>query len=170
MSSQKGYYRSGSCVVAAGNCLYVLGGSYTANAARFDTVENKWEEIASMEIERSYAFGVASRGKIFIAGGGDTCEVYNVCTNEWQSIGSLNTRHAGGSMVCLNGTLYVLGGLNYASETEVTVESYDPTVNKWIVKTSIPVDKNSEEQKCSFKGCALKLSKGVLNKLKNITN
>ena len=170
VSSQAGYYGYGSCVVACDNCLYVTGGgAYSCKAGRLDTVENKWEEIASMKIERRSAFGVASQGKIFIAGGGQwedsSCEVYNVSTNEWQSVGSLNTSRAGGSMVCLNGTLYVLGGLN-----KVTVESYDPTVNKWIVKTSIPVDKSSEEQKRSFKGCALKLSKGVLDKLKNITN
>ena len=97
LSFQERYYRNGSCVVSSGDCLYVLGGSYRANAARFNTMENKWEEIASMKRARSYAFGVASRGKIFIVGGGQAlCEVYNACTNEWQSIGSLNTRHAGG--------------------------------------------------------------------------
>ena len=148
-------------------------------------MENKWEEIASMGIKRYSAFGVASQGKIFVAGGGlgrdsTSCEVYNVPTNEWQPIGSLNIRHSLGSMVCLNGTLYVLGGLrerphygltNKPPQAELTVESYDPTANKWIVKTSIPVDKTSEEQKHSaFKACALKLSKGVLDKLRNITN
>ena len=67
LSSQEGYYRDGSCVVASGNCLYVVGGSYSVKAGRFDTVENKWEEIASMKIITSPAFGVASQGKIFVA-------------------------------------------------------------------------------------------------------
>ena len=41
-----------SCVVASGNHLYVCGGildnDFVTKAERFDTVENKWEEIANM--------------------------------------------------------------------------------------------------------------------------
>ena len=70
--------------------------------------------------------------------------------------------------MCLNGTLYVLGGSDNSTEAKLTVESYNPTMNKWIVKTSIPVANSSEEQKHSFKACALKISKGVLDKLRNI--
>ena len=51
LSSHEGY-REYSCVVAAGNHLYVCGGwledSYVTKAERFDTVESKWEEIANM--------------------------------------------------------------------------------------------------------------------------
>ena len=94
-------YRGNSCVVAAGNCLYVLGGQHlqkygqeVATSERFDTVQNKWEEIADMQEKRECAFGVATQGKIFVAGGrgpvSKTCEVYNISTNEWQFIGSLN--------------------------------------------------------------------------------
>jgi len=91
--------RNDPCVVAAGNCLYVLGGKQrswecVAKAERFDTVQNKWEEIADMQEKRECAFGVATQGKIFVAGGrgpvSKTCEVYNISTNEWQFIGSLN--------------------------------------------------------------------------------
>ena len=49
-------YRHDSCVAAAGNHLYVCGGylagKYLSKAERFDTVENKWEEIANMQRER----------------------------------------------------------------------------------------------------------------------
>jgi len=49
LSSHEGC-RKDSCVVAAGNHLYVcgrkLGREYFSKAERFDTVENKWEEIA----------------------------------------------------------------------------------------------------------------------------
>ena len=55
LSSHEGY-RLESCVVAAGNHLYVCGGwledGYVMKAERFDTVENKWEEIANMQQER----------------------------------------------------------------------------------------------------------------------
>ena len=163
LSRQKGYYRNGSCVVASGNCLYALGRTPGTQAGRFDTVKNKWQKIASMQRERSFAFGVAFQGKIFIAGGTvngqarsirsrdyvSQCEVYNVSTNEWQSVGYLNSPRSSGSMLCLNGTLYVLGSsVPYdSSQAGFTVEIYDPSVNKWILKTSIPVDKSFEQQK-----------------------
>jgi len=166
--------RNDPCVVAAGNCLYVLGGKQqrsrecVAKAERFDTVQNEWEEIADMQEKRDCAFGVATQGKIFIAGGrgqwgivSKTCEVYNISTNEWQFIGSLNVPCFWGSMVCVNGTLYVLGG----TRNGYTVESYDPTMNEWTQKTTIPVDEIPEKENRSFKGCALKVSKAALDKL-----
>ena len=175
------YCRDYSCVVAAGDCMYVLGGKplkqlggeYIAKAERFDTVHNKWEEIANMQRGRGNAFGVATRGKIFVAGGegrgyelSKSCEVYNISTNEWHFIGSLNVPRLRGSMVCVNGTLYVLGGSRHPEwvSPEYTVEEYDATTNEWAKKTSIPVDE--VKPKPSFKCCALRLSKGVLDKLK----
>ena len=176
LSSHEGC-RLESCVVAAGNHLYVCGGRpqhhYVTKAERFDTVENKWEEIANMQQERGCAFGSATEGKIFVTGGVqrrrsrfNTCEMYNISTNEWQFIGSLNVPRKYGSMVCLKGTLYVLGGRNEFSErSELSVECYDPTEKKWILKTTIPVKIISKDNKDTFAGCVLKLSKGILDKL-----
>ena len=175
LSSYKGC-REESCVVAAGNHLYVCGGrnegAYVTKAERFDTVGNKWEEIANMQHKRGYAVGVASEGKIFVAGGSQefqvyfkTCEMFNVSTNEWQFIGSLNVPRVFCSMVCLKGTLYVLGGLNGSWRSELSVECYDPAENKWIEKTTIPVKMIRKDSDDSFTGCVLKLSKGVLDKL-----
>ena len=170
LSSHEGC-RGNSCVVAAGNHLYVCGGSLGmerfSKAERFDTVENKWEEIASMRQDRECAFGVATEGKIFLAGGWvlNTCELYNISTNEWQLIGSLTIERMYARMVCLKGTLYVLGGLNNGGESQLTVECYDPIKNKWIKKTTIPVKMISKDNEDTFIGCVLKLSKGVLDKL-----
>ena len=188
-SSLKGC-REDSCVVAAGNHLYVCGGrlngDYVTKAERFDTVENKWEEIANMQQKRVGSFGVGTEGKIFLAGGMrpergkgtyletpwlfksarlKTCEMYNTLTNEWQLIGGLNVPRANGSMVCLKGTLYVLGGSSDVRQSHLSVECYDPIEDKWIIKTTIPVKMISKDNKDSFTGCVLKLSKGVLNKL-----
>ena len=92
LSSQEGC-RIESCVLAAGNHLYVCGGrplggyptpDPTAKAERFDTVENKWETIANMQKERVGAFGVATTGKIFVAGGRPSprsCEMYIIQTS-----------------------------------------------------------------------------------------
>ena len=78
----------------------------------------------------------------------------------------MNDAHSYGSMVCLKGTLYVLGGsTSDYGRGYLKVECYDPTENKWIQKTTIPVKMISEDNKDTFSGCVLKLSKGVLNKL-----
>ena len=178
MSSREGC-RTGSCVVAAGNHLYVCGGrledDFVTKAERFDTVGKKWEEIASMQEARGYSLGVATEGKIFVAGGREdwtscleTCEIFNISTNEWQFIGSLKVPREDGSMVCLKGTLYVLGGINVYERSELSVECYDPTEDKWIEKTTIPVEFISEDDEDSFTGCVLKLSKGALDKLEVI--
>ena len=175
LSSREGC-REGSCVVAAGNHLYVCGGiskyEVVAKAERFDIMENKWEEIADMQQKRWNAFGVAREGKIFFAGGKldlrrciKTCEMFNISTNEWQLIGSLNFPRTFGSMVCLKGILYVLCGTSNAWEYQLIVECYDPIEDKWIEKTTIPVNMISKDKKNTFTGCALKLSKGVLDKL-----
>ena len=179
-SSESGC-RYDSCFVAAGNCLYVLGGEATRNyshpeyvtvAERFDTVGHQWEKIADMQQERGEAFGVAFQGKIFVAGGKDrsrkelnSCEVYNITTDEWQFIGSLNVPRSHGSMLCVNGTIYVLGGSRPRYANAYTVEVYDPVGNKWTQETTIPVEKIPEKERSSFTGCAMKLSKGVLNKI-----
>ena len=61
---------------------------FIAEAERFNTVENKWEEIADMLEGRGNAFGAATQEKVFVAGGlrnGEilkTCDMYNTSTNE----------------------------------------------------------------------------------------
>ena len=174
LSSHEGC-RVDSCVVAAGNHLYVCGGflegDFLAKADRFDSVENKWQEIANMQQARGYACGVTTEGKIFVAGGRKdwesvlkTCEMYNISTNEWQFIGSLKVPREDCSMMCLKGTLYVLGGVDI-ERSQLNVECYDPTEDKWIEKTTIPVEMIAEDNDDTFTGCVLKLSKGVLDKL-----
>ena len=174
--------RYNSCSVVAGNCLYLLGGKeptdllnayHAATAEGFNTVENQWKRIADMQQERGDAFGMAFQGKIFVAGGKDrsgkeldSCEVYSIAANEWQLIGSLSVPRVCGSMLSVNGTIYVLGGARPGFTNEYTVEVYDPVGNKWTQKTTIPVERIPEKKWLSFKGCALKLSKGVLDKIK----
>ena len=172
ISSCQGY-RKNACVIAAGSHLYLFGGrirsireEYVAKAERFDTVENKWEEIADMHEGRSDAFGVANENKIFVAGGLrngtklKTCEIYNISTNEWQLVAKLNVPRCYGSMVCLNGKLYVLGGENNRNQNERSVECFDPANEQWIHETTIPDLTNS-----SSTGSVLKLSRELLDKL-----
>ena len=122
-----------------------------------------------MQQGRGGAFGVASEGKIFVAGGlneknkvSKKCEMYNVSTNEWHFIGSLNTWRVYGSMVCLSGTLYVLGGTKNNRDRLLSVECYNSTEDKWIEKASIQVEGCVLESENTFTGCVMKLSKGLL--------
>ncbi|PFX13853.1 Kelch-like protein 2 [Stylophora pistillata] len=167
--------RLNTCVVAAGRHLYMIGGwkntqEYFANGERFDTVEKKWEEIADMQVERGGAFGMATREKIYVAGGLckgqrlNTCEMYSVSTNEWQFFQSLNFARYHGSMVQLNGNLYVLGGIRDSKQSELSVEYFDTAEDKWIQKTTIPVESISTTY-YPFTGCAMRLSKGALDEL-----
>ena len=172
-SSQDFHYQDDSCIVAFANCLYILGGGCSNKAGRFDTAESKWEEIASMPISESSPCGVATQEKIFVTSAhGQQCEVYQVSTNEWHTIPSLNfTRVFSRSLVCLNETVYVVGVAekNSSQPAEIVVNSYDPKLNKWIQKTSIPINKSSDEETYSFQCSTLKLSKGLLTKPKIVT-
>ena len=173
LSSQDSHYQNDSCIVAFGNCLYILGGGNSNKAGRFDTAESKWEKIASMPISELSPCGVATQEKIFVTSArGQQCEVYQVSTNEWHTIPSLNfTRVSSRSLVCLNETVYVLGVAekNSSQPAEIVVNSYDPKLNKWIQKTSIPINKSSDEETYSFQCSTLKLSKGLLTKPKIVT-
>ena len=173
-SSQDSHYEDDSCIVAFGNCLYILGGGCSNKASRFDTVESKWEEIASMPISEFSPCGVATQEKIFVTSArGQQCEVYQVSTNEWHTIPSLNfTRPVFSlTLVCLNETVYVVGVAekNSSQPAEIVVNSYDPKLNKWIQKTSIPINKSSDEETYSFQCSTLELSKGLLTKPKIVT-
>ena len=172
--SQDSHYQNDSCIVAFGNCLYILGGGNSNKAGRFDTAESKWEKIASMPISKYSPCGVATQEKIFVTSArGQQCEVYQVSTNEWHTIPSLNfTRPVfSRSLVCLNETVYVVGVAeqNSSQPAEIVVNSYDPKLNKWIQKTSIPINKSSDEETYSFQCSTLKLSKGLLTKPKIVT-
>ena len=174
LSSQDFHYWYESCVVAFGNCLYVLGGGYSNKAGRFDTAEKKWEEITSMQSRMNSPFGVAIQGKIFVCDTVYKYEVYEASTNEWQTIriAGLNvSRFCLRSLVSLNQTLHAVCtvGENYSRQPdEMIVVSYDPNLNRWIQKTSIPIKKSSEEETYSFQCATLKLSKGMLYRSKII--
>ena len=60
--------------------------------------------------------------------------MFNISFNQWQLILSSNVSRARGSMMCLKlkGTLYVLGGTNASGGSQLSVECYDPTEDKWI--------------------------------------
>ena len=150
------------------------------DAARFDTENSTWEEIASLQEARADAFGAAANGKVYVAGGMKittslhkrltSCEVYNEVTNEWCFIARLTVPRASGKMACVDGTLYVLGGITdrripRSTEPSITVECYDSEKDKWRKKTTLPRHDFTPNETLSNRGyraCSVKLLKGVL--------
>ena len=141
--------------------------------------DNKNEYIPDLKMARCNACGIATRGKIFVAGGKspvakgfiESCEMYTTETNEWQFIESLNVPRSGGSMVYLEGTLCVVGGIlsrrdeNFPPKylLALTVEGYDFETDEWKETTKVPIDKAFPRRK-DVKACALSVFKGTLGK------
>ena len=170
------------CAVAVDSYIYVLGGNLWSSGevlsecARFDTVKNQWQKIAPLNEARRNAFGAFKNEKIFIAGGENsdflrTCEVYNLLTDEWQFIASLRLGRTWGSMVLADETFYVVGGFMRNLENSLEVECYNHESDEWNVKATVPVNRAMHDTKFMpypFKGCSLRVFKGVLTNLKSI--
>jgi len=168
----------GICFVAVERCIYAIGGmedifdpflgtfeTVYRECSRFDTQEDKWQDIASLETERCQAFGVGVNEKIFIAGGLSeyfstlkTCEVYKIETDEWNSIASLTVPRSFGNMVLVDQTLFVV------PLKEWPMECYDDEKNEWSVQTNSLV-----QTRWSFSNaCSFRLFSGALRNLKGI--
>ena len=173
----------GVCFVSADKHLYAIGGltkgpggaRYLTEAARFDTIENKWESIANIQEARSSACGVAVGKKLFIAGGYGhgkgirTCEMYNMLTNEWQFIASLAIPRIKASMVCVDGTLYVLCGSGIKPKISAIVECYDSEKNEWMKKTVVPFMNYPQSYRTlSHNACSLKFYRRTFSYLKSL--
>ncbi|XP_078377831.1 kelch repeat and BTB domain-containing protein 12-like [Oculina patagonica] len=184
------------CAVAVDRYIYVIGGTRLpaslfekplSECTRFDTEAEELQEVAPLKKARKHAFGVCKNDQIFIAGGWGlvgvqdekvkflkTCEVYNILTDEWQLIASLTLDRSFGSLVLVDETLYVLGGHSktYPVECYDIIESYDQERDEWNIKEIVPVSKMISEgrkrEEYFFKGCSLRVFKGVLNNLESI--
>lgn len=137
------------CAVAWGRHIYIIGGYKDLDASRqcsrFDTTENKWQEVSDLSYGRYGAHGVGTKEKIYIAGGRDewcegvfTCEVYNVSSNEWSSIGSLKCCGVKSMVIC-NELLYVVSAsmFPYIQFVKLEIECYDSEKDEWTVKKSV---------------------------------
>lgn len=161
------------CFVAVNRYIYAIGGmielvSFEGNcdvilreSSRFDTNEDKWEDIAKLQKARYQAFGVGKNQKIFVAGGlGEyweghlkTCEVYHIETDEWHLMATLTIPRPCGGMVLVDQTLYVL-----SRYTPSKTECYRHGKDEWIVQT-LPFQLGSSS------ACSFRLFKGDLYKL-----
>jgi len=137
------------CAVAWGRHIYIIGGfkdcEVLRQCSRFNTMENKWQEVSDLPYGRFGALGVSTKENIYIAGGCDEwceavfhCEVHNVLSNEWSRIGSLSYPAVKGMVVC-NELLYVVSCsmFPYIQFLKLQIECYDYAKDEWTVKKSI---------------------------------
>ena len=181
--------RYGACLVSDKRHLYLVGGSLdwhclqgSQTVERFDPILAAWEEVAAMNETRSYAFGAAMNGKIYIAGGMNesggrptvlkSCEVYDPSTNEWQVMSNLKVCRQRASMVCIQEALYVVGGFKdtESSSRELSVEMFQLGACEWKSKSTIPTNFQNEnpedrKNKIHHKACLAVIHKSVLEKL-----
>ena len=163
------------CAVAWGRHIYIIGGSKDSEAlrqcSRFDTMENKWQEVSDLPYGRFGALGVGTKEKIYIAGGLDEwcedvfrCQVHNVLSNEWSLIGSLRYPSVN-SMVVSNELLYVVSAsmFPYMQLFKLEIECYDNEKDEWTVKKSICC---SADVASKGKASSFVFFKGDLDKLK----
>ena len=177
-----------ACVVADEQFLYIIGGtldwgvSAVRTTNRFDPINNKLEELADINRARYNASGAAINGKVFIAGGQSSrktmvrsTEAFDPSSNEWQCMTDLTLPHFNASMVCFGGMLFVLGGTTYTKSDGITrtltVEMFDPGINEWKVKSSIPVESlEMPQKKNKYQACFAKFNKKMVEKLQPLSN
>ena len=182
------YHQDKACVVADEHFLYIIGGTVDGGESavcatnRFHPINNKLEELAGINRARYNASGAAMNGKVFIAGGQRSrkhyiliSEVYDPSSNEWQCMTNLTLPHFNASMVCFEGILFVLGGTTYTTSDGRTrtlkVEMFDPGINEWREKSSIPV-KSLEmlHETNKYQACFARFSKKMVEKLQPLSN
>ena len=177
-----------ACVVADEQFLYIIGGTLDWGASavcttnRFDPINNKLEELADINWARYNASGAAMNGKVFIAGGQSSrktivrsTEAFDPSSNEWQCVTDLALPHFNANMVCFEGMLFVLGGTTYTKSDGITrtltVEMFDPGINEWKVKSSIPVESlEMSQKKNKYQACFAKFNKKMVQKLQPLSN
>ena len=177
-----------ACVVADEQFLYIIGGTLDWGASavcttnRFDPINNELEELADINWARYNASGAAMNGKVFIAGGQSSrktivrsTEAFDPSSNEWQCVTDLTLPHFNANMVCFEGMLFVLGGTTYTKSDGITrtltVEMFDPGINEWKVKSSIPVESlEMSQKKNKYQACFAKFNKKMVEKLQPLSN
>ena len=175
--------RDKACIVADEQFLYIVGGTLDWGASavcttnRFDPINNELEELADINCARYNASGAAMNGKVFIAGGQSSrktivrsTEAFDPSSNEWQCVTDLTLPHFNASMVCFERMLFVLGGTTYTKSDGIkrtlTVEMFDPGINEWKVKSSIPVENlEMSQKKNKYQACFAKFNKKMVEKL-----
>lgn len=123
--------------------------------------QEEWVYKAPIPTGRAYVTCSVLDGKIYVIGGGLTraegsaaVERYDPETDTWDvAIASLPVPLFAPAAATANGKIYVMGGKAnyYATEDYAAVYEYDPALNTWSEKTSMP-NGRSHLTACAFGG------------------
>jgi len=146
--------------------LYAIGGSTDqwectgGLVEMFEPVEQTWNAVAPLPTPRSDIASANLLGYIYAAGGNaptptTAVERYDIHANKWEAVAPLNHPRAGCALVACAGKLYAIGGATdlYGNGT-CTVESYDPTVDMWVMVAPMECERR--------RGCAAVQSGGFI--------
>ncbi|MDR0372061.1 MAG: hypothetical protein LBI79_00635 [Nitrososphaerota archaeon] len=127
-------------VIAVDGKIYAIGGSIVTDIVHrevvgtnecYDPVTNTWITLAPMPTPRSNFAITAYQGKIYCIDDRLT-EVYDIATDSWSTKAAM--RFEGGRLYAhtVDGKIFVL------NTNDFRLYMYDPVVDSWTEKTSIP--------------------------------
>ncbi len=140
-------YRLAAASLPGDIYYYAIGGqdemrSLSANE-RYNACTNRWESMAPMPTARGNIGAAAIDGKIYVPGGWDNgefydvLEIYDVATDSWSSGAPMPKVLSDPAVAAYAGKLYVFGGNDSSGFSNRTYE-YDPLTDTWSEKASLP--------------------------------
>ena len=121
------------------NFVYSLHASRQVFRMKHSAAHFRWEEIASLNEQKS-AFGAAAwNGNLVVAGGKlgrrtaiKSTELYKTCVNEWKYIEPMTYERYNHQLVVANNKLFAVGGQDGSGNFLASVEQLDNENGKWI--------------------------------------
>ncbi len=144
-----------------GGKLYVLGGCISGDCRIgvtnllevYDSAANTWTPKAPMSTVRAGMASGVIAGKLYVAGGFQSCagscpmvntlEVYDPANDTWTTKAPMPTTRVQMGSAVINGKLFVVGGTTNgtAAGSLATLEVYDPVNDTWMTKASMPTSR-----------------------------
>lgn len=132
--------------------LYVLAGGDTDMPVffRYDPAKDLWAALPVPTQQHSFGVAGVIGNKLYVTGGnlafGDPgkLEVFDPATNAWTTKAHMPVSTERSAAAVVGGRMHVIGG--FASNPDGssrTVRSnfvYDPTLDRWVTRTSLPAD------------------------------
>jgi len=149
--------RNGLAAAVVQDKIYVVGGEPRAQASlatveMYDPATDTWTPKANMPRKRTFLGACGVGGKLYVLGGvtaGDPAaefcppalDVYDPATDTWTTKGNVKTPRACAAVCALDQRLFFIGGVlggDLHAAPVSTVEQYDPAMDTWTRKASMP--------------------------------
>lgn len=164
--------RSGGVVTAFDGKIYHIGGYDTwawsiqglHSVLAFDPATSLWTRKSDLRQGRTHAAGAAIGGRIYIVGGAESCdvfdlwcaapssslEVYDPAADRWTFGAPMKMGRVQAGAAVLDGLLVVAGGSDcplpawdqgsdFCGSLIATVEAYDPATDTWTSRAPLPL-------------------------------